>query len=75
MRFFALCSAAAALLLMSCAPGQGQRGDLEFSPERIKADIGFLADDLLEGRATGTRGHEIASRFVAARFAAPKAKR
>ena len=40
-----------------------------FSPERVKADVTFLADDLLEGRGTGTRGHEIAARYVAAQFA------
>ena len=30
----------------------------------------FLSDDLLEGRGTGTRGHEIAARYVAAQFKA-----
>jgi len=30
--------------------------------------MAFLADDLLEGRGTGTRGHEIAARYVAAQF-------
>lgn len=38
--------------------------------EAIHADMGFLADDLLEGRGTGTRGHEIAARFIAAAFEA-----
>ncbi|MBZ5658050.1 MAG: hypothetical protein LAO56_22540 [Acidobacteriia bacterium] len=28
-------------------------------PEAIRADRRFLADDLLEGRGAGTRGHEI----------------
>jgi|SRR6516162_4992294 len=28
----------------------------------------FLADDLLEGRGTGMRGHEIAARFMASAF-------
>lgn len=44
--------------------------DPRFSAERIRADVTFLADDLLEGRDVGSRGHEIAARFVAARFAA-----
>ena len=39
-----------------------------FSPVRIKADVTFLADDLLEGRETGTRGHELAAKYVAAQF-------
>jgi hypothetical protein len=30
----------------------------------------FLADDLLEGRAPGTRGYDLAARYVAARFEA-----
>jgi Zn-dependent M28 family amino/carboxypeptidase len=38
--------------------------------ERVRADVAFLSDDLLEGRDTGSRGHEIAARFVASRFAA-----
>ncbi|AVP96608.1 hypothetical protein C7S18_05055 [Ahniella affigens] len=36
----------------------------------VEADVRFLADDLLEGRDTGSRGHEIASRYVAAQFQA-----
>jgi len=44
--------------------------DPRFSPERIKADISFFADDLLQGRDVGSTGHEIAARFVAQRFAA-----
>ncbi len=41
-----------------------------FSPERVRADVAFLADDLLEGRGTGTRGYDIAAHFVASRFEA-----
>jgi hypothetical protein len=37
-------------------------------PEAIRADMRFLADDLLEGRGTGARGHELAAKFVAAQF-------
>ncbi|HEY1124635.1 MAG TPA: M28 family metallopeptidase [Sphingobium sp.] len=44
--------------------------DPRFSPERVKAHVAFLSDDLLEGRDTGTRGHEIAARYVAQQFAA-----
>ena len=35
---------------------------------RIRAHTTFLADDLLEGRGTGSRGHELAARYVAAQF-------
>jgi Zn-dependent M28 family amino/carboxypeptidase len=38
-------------------------------PERIRAHVRFLADDLLEGRGTGTRGGDIAARYIAAQFA------
>ena len=41
----------------------------KFSPERFKAHVTFLADDLLEGREAGYRGHEIAARYVASQFA------
>src|ERR1019366_9701500 len=38
-------------------------------PERIRAHVIFLADDLLEGRGTGTRGGDIAANYIAAQFA------
>jgi Zn-dependent M28 family amino/carboxypeptidase len=38
-------------------------------PERIRAHVKFLADDLLEGRGTGTRGGDIAARYIATEFA------
>ena len=40
------------------------------SSGEMRADIGFLADDLLEGRDAGTRGYDLAARYVAARFEA-----
>src|SRR3954463_3292107 len=36
--------------------------------ERIRARMAFLADDLLEGRGTATRGYLLAARFVASEF-------
>ncbi|HEX9602575.1 MAG TPA: peptidase M28, partial [Myxococcales bacterium] len=39
-------------------------------PEAIAAHVRFLADDLLEGRRSGERGHSIAERYVAAQFEA-----
>ena len=41
----------------------------DFSADRIQAHVRFLADDLLEGREAGTRGYEIAARYVASQFA------
>jgi hypothetical protein len=40
----------------------------DFSPDRIRADVTFLSDDLLEGRNTGTRGYDLAAAYVANRF-------
>ena len=40
-----------------------------FKPDRIKADVAFLADDLLRGRDTGSEGYRIAANYVAAEFA------
>src|SRR5262245_6418118 len=54
------------LLLAGVAFAQAQP---PFSSDRFKAHVAFLADDLLEGRDTGTRGHEIAARYVATQFA------
>lgn len=36
--------------------------------ENIKGHMNFLADDLLEGRDTGSRGHEIASLYIETEF-------
>jgi Zn-dependent M28 family amino/carboxypeptidase len=36
--------------------------------EGVRAHIRFLSDDLLEGRDTGTRGYDLAARYVAALF-------
>lgn len=63
---------AALSLALFPAAGQAQRAPAEpvFTPEAIKAHVDFLANDLLEGRGAGTRGHEVAARYVAARFEA-----
>ena len=61
--------AAALLTIAAAAPS-----DPEFSAERFKAHVTFLADDLLEGREAGTRGHEIAARYVATQLALLGAK-
>jgi Zn-dependent M28 family amino/carboxypeptidase len=53
-----------------CSAIAAQPAQPTFSPQRVKAHVTFLADDLLEGRDTGSRGHEIAARYVASQFAA-----
>ena len=73
-------SAVLVLLLAACAPAPGPAPAAPPATEattqataaatRIEADVRFLADDLLEGREAGTRGYDLAARYVAARFAA-----
>ena len=64
-----LVSAIAAVALLSTS-AFAQPAQPQFSPERVKADVTFLADDLLEGREAGTRGFDIAAHYVASRFEA-----
>ena len=67
-------SAAAMLAVSACATVSTEQRTAsanapEFSAERIKADIAFLSDDLLRGRDTGSEGHRVAAKYVAAEFA------
>ena len=39
------------------------------SGERMRADVKFLASDLLEGRGVGVRGGQLATEYLAAQFA------
>ncbi len=41
----------------------------EVSGEHIRAHVKFLADDLLEGRAPGSRGGRLATEYIATQFA------
>lgn len=52
------------------AAAPAQAASQEFSADAFRAHVTFLADDLLEGRDTGSRGYEIAARYVATQFAA-----
>jgi hypothetical protein len=68
-----MCLILAALSLgLMPAGGQAQTAPAVpvITPEAVKAHVDFLADDLLEGRGAGTRGHEVAARYVATRFEA-----
>ncbi len=38
--------------------------------QRVRADVEFLASDLLEGRDTGSKGYEIGASYVASQFRA-----
>jgi hypothetical protein len=59
-----------AALVVLAATDPADEAMTQIRPEAICADMRFLADDLLEGRGTGARGHEIGARFIAAQFEA-----
>ncbi|MBL0028327.1 MAG: M28 family peptidase [Rhodanobacteraceae bacterium] len=64
---------AALLTLAACAPehtapAPASAEDTTAAARRIEADLRFLADDLLEGRETGTRGYDLAALYVASEF-------
>ncbi|MEO8036662.1 MAG: M28 family metallopeptidase [Acidobacteriota bacterium] len=49
---------------------RGPSGSAAIRPDAIRAHMQFLADDLLEGRGTGTRGFHLAAKYVAAQYEA-----
>jgi len=68
---------AAAWLAAACSTGQpalapvGSRDGLPVvNVAAMRAHLRFLASDLLEGRAPGTRGGELAAQYIAAQFEA-----
>jgi Zn-dependent M28 family amino/carboxypeptidase len=63
-------AAAAAAMLLGSWPAAAQQNQDASAADRIRADVTFLADDMLEGRGTGSEGYEIAARFLASRFMA-----
>ncbi|RUO18643.1 M28 family metallopeptidase [Aliidiomarina haloalkalitolerans] len=72
---FTLSSAALlALALSACSPAPVEQTSTYTPPQAnenaVKAHLEFLASDLLEGRDTGARGHEIASAYIAGQFTA-----
>src|SRR5688500_1934619 len=57
------------LLIAAGALHAAERGPWnEVQPEIIRSHVEFLAGDLLEGRATASRGYDIAAAYVAAQF-------
>ncbi len=61
---------AAAFLATSAGVALAEEGQPIRAADRIRADVSYLADDLLEGRDAGTRGYDLAAAFVASRFSA-----
>lgn len=58
----------AALLASTAVPALAE--DPVFDPQAVRAHVTFLADDMLEGRDTGSRGYDIAANYVASQFIA-----
>lgn len=58
-----------AMLMLAFAIGQdaGEKPPA-ISIERMRADVKYLASDLLQGRGVGTRGEELATDHIAAEF-------
>jgi len=56
-------------VLAARMPAAGSASLKLVDPERIRAHVKFLSDDLLEGRGTGQRGGEIAAHYIATEYA------
>ncbi len=55
-------------------PAAAHDAAASIDPEKIRAHVRFLASDLLEGRAPGTRGGQLAAEYMATQFALAGAK-
>jgi Zn-dependent M28 family amino/carboxypeptidase len=50
-------------------PQAVKAAEASIDPEKIRAQVRFLSDDLLEGRGPGLRGGELAAKYIATQFA------
>ena len=68
----AFVAAGAALLAQMSAPPAAPKPSgpvlAAITDRGLRADVKFLADDALEGRAPSTRGGDLAAKYVATRF-------
>ena len=68
--FLSILSIAAAAAWVQITPAQVKlAGTTDISGERIRAHVKYLASDLLEGRGVGARGGDLASEYIASKFA------
>jgi Zn-dependent M28 family amino/carboxypeptidase len=56
-----------AVMLFGCGGPAGDKGE-DIRRFSIRAHLKFLADDLLEGRSPGSRGGDLAAKYIAAQF-------
>jgi hypothetical protein len=54
--------------LLLATSASAQTAAPEFTADRFRSHVVFLADDLMEGRDAGTRGYDLAASYVATRF-------
>jgi hypothetical protein len=72
MKKVTILATAIAVVAACSRPAQSQIADV--SGERIRAHVRYLASDLLEGRAPGSRGGNLATEYIATQFALIGAK-
>ena len=53
----------------AAAPMTIQQAEASIDPEKIRAHVRFLSDDLMEGRYPGLRGGNLAAAYIATQFA------
>ncbi|MBB5318625.1 M28 family peptidase [Tunturibacter empetritectus] len=56
-------------LIAQSIPPAVKAAEASIDGEKIRAQVRFLSDDLLEGRGPGLRGSEIAAKYIATQFA------
>lgn len=59
-----------AALTVAAAPAPSTQAGDPAAAQRVRADVEFLANDLLEGRDTGSTGYGIGASYVASQFRA-----
>ncbi len=70
MLYKVVSSVTLAILLSGCSGSPEPESKAGARPAAIEAHLQFLASDELEGRDTGSRGHQIASQYIASQFQA-----
>jgi Zn-dependent M28 family amino/carboxypeptidase len=53
---------------IAALPPAAEQAMASIDPEKIRAQVKFLAHDLLEGRGTGQRGGDVAAQYIATQF-------
>src|SRR5580698_8076186 len=59
---------------LSTVPAAARQAAASIDPEKIRAHVRFLSNDLLEGRGPGNRGGQLAAEYIATQFALAGAK-